>query len=76
MEGIDHLSRLGQDDGIGRGVSGRTSRAPKRIRSFQLTLLSIQPPTSIRVRLAGQDVDDLVVRHVGDGRPVVGMVVL
>ena len=73
VEGVDHLVRLGQHDRVDRRIGGRHVEGAEADALLPGLGLFVQPAGHIGVFAGGQDVDDLVVLHVGDRRGVVGV---
>ena len=73
MEGVDHLGGLGQDDRIHRGVGGRHVEGTEADALLPGLGLFVEPARHVDVFAAREDVDDLVVLHVGHRRGVSGV---
>ena len=73
MERVDHLGRGGQHDRIDRGIGGRHVEGTEADPLLPRRRLLVDPARHLDVIAAREDVDDLVVLHVGDRRGEAGV---
>ena len=67
MERVDHLGCFRQDDRVHRRVGGRHVEGAEADPFLPGLRLAVDKAGDLGVVAARQDVDDLVVLHVGDG---------
>ena len=73
VEGVDHLVRLGQHDRVDRRIGGRHVEGAEADPLLPGLGLFVDPARHIGVFAGREDVDDLVVLHVGHRGGVVGV---
>lgn len=74
VEGVDHLVRLGQHHGVDGGIGGRHVEGPEADPFLPRSRLFVDPARHIGVFAGREDLDDLVVFHVGHRGGVVSVV--
>ena len=68
MEGVDDLERAGENDRVDGRVGGREIEGAEADSLLPGAWSGLDPPSDVGVAARGQDVDDLVVLDIGDGR--------
>jgi len=74
MERVDHLVRLGQHDRVDGRIGGRHVEGPEADPLLPGLGLLVDPARHVGVFAGREDLDDLVVLHVGHRGGVVGVV--